>query len=125
MIFGCGIDIEETHRFDKHYFENGILSDLIYDLFTSKEIENFSVFGKKAFLKGFCFKEAFYKALNNPDFDFKDVEIIFDSQNSFEINTSKSIKEKFNTHKITEILADFQQTDKYVSAQVLLINKEE
>ena len=125
MIFGCGIDIEETHRFDKHYFENGILSDLIYDLFTSKEIENFSVFGKKAFLKGFCFKEAFYKALNNPDFDFKDVEIIFDSQNSFEINTSKRIKEKFNTYKITEILADFQQTDKYVSAQVLLINKEE
>ena len=73
MIFGCGIDIEEVDRFNKHYFEKGKLSDLIYDIFTSREIENFSFFGKEAFLKGFSFKEAFYKALNNTDFDFKDV----------------------------------------------------
>jgi len=124
MVFGCGIDIEETHRFDKHYFENGKLSDLIYDLFTSKEIENFSFFGKEAFLKGFCFKEAFYKALNNPDFDFKDVEIIFDDQNNFEIYTSKRIMEIFKTHKIKEIIADFKKTDRYTSSQVLLINRE-
>ena len=124
MIFGCGIDIEEIPRFDKHYFENGKLSGLIYNLFSAKEIENFSFFGKEAFLKGFCFKEAFYKALNNPDFDFKDVEIIFDDQSNFEIYPSKRIKEIFNTHKIIEIIADFQQTDRYASAQVLLINRE-
>jgi phosphopantetheine--protein transferase-like protein len=123
MIFGCGIDIEETHRFDKHYFENGILSDLIYDLFTTKEIENFSVFGKEAFLKGFCFKEAFYKALNNSDFDFKDVEIIFEGQSDFEIYTSKKINDIFNELKISEIKADIQQADKYAVVQVLLIKK--
>ncbi len=123
MIFGCGIDIEETSRFDKHYFENGILSDLIYDLFTSKEIENFSVFGKEAFLKGFCFKEAFYKALNNPDFDFKDVEMIFEDQNNFKIYTSKKIDSIFNDLKIIEIKADIQQTNKYAVVQVLLIKK--
>lgn len=121
MIFGCGIDIEETHRFDKHYFENGKLSDLIYDLFTSKEIENFSVFGKEAFLKGFCFKEAFYKALNNPDFDFKDVEIIFDLKSDYKIFKSKSMQVIFDSLKIVDIVVDFQQTDKYASAQVLLI----
>jgi phosphopantetheine--protein transferase-like protein len=123
MIFGCGIDIEETRRFDKHYFENGILSDLIYDLFTSKEIENFSVFGKEAFLKGFCFKEAFYKALNNPDFDFKDVEIIFDSENDFKIYKSKKMNSIFNDLKITDIKADIQQSDKYAVVQVLLLKK--
>jgi phosphopantetheine--protein transferase-like protein len=123
MIFGCGIDIEETHRFDKHYFENGILSDLIYDLFTTKEIENFSVFGKEAFLKGFCFKEAFSKALNHSDFDFKDVEIIFEGQSDFEIYTSKKINDIFNELKISEIKADIQQADKYAVVQVLLIKK--
>jgi len=123
MIFGCGIDIEETKRFDKHYFENGILSNLIYDLFTSKEIENFSVFGKEAFLKGFCFKEAFYKALNNPDFDFKDVEIIFENQNDFKIYKSKKMDSIFNYLKIADIKVDIQQADKYAVVQVLLLKE--
>ena len=29
MIYGCGIDIEEAERFNKHYFQKGKLSDLI------------------------------------------------------------------------------------------------
>ena len=120
MIYGCGIDIEEIDRFNKHYFDRGVLSNLVYDLFTSKEIENFSVFGKEAFLKGFSFKEAFYKALNNTDIDFKDVEIIFTNENDFEIFTSKRIKEIFVKEKIIDIIAGFQLNEKYVIFKVVL-----
>lgn len=121
MIFGCGIDIEEIDRFNKHYFENGRLSDLVYDLFTSKEIENFSIFGKEAFLKGFCFKEAFYKALNNDDVGFKDIEIIFENEQNFEIIKSKTIKDIFSKHGIVNIDASFHINEKYAIFKVLLI----
>ncbi len=121
MIFSCGIDIEEIYRFDKHYFEKGRLSDLVYNLFTSKEIENFSIFGKEAFLKGFCFKEAFYKAINNNDIDFKDIEIIFINEDDFEILKSNKINNIFRELKITDIKADFQINEQYVIFKVLLI----
>ncbi len=121
MIIGCGIDIEEIDRFDKHYFEKGRLSDLVYDLFTSKEIENFSIFGKEAFLKGFCFKEAFYKAINNTEIGFKDIEIIFSDENIFEIFKSKTVSDLLKELNISDIVADFQKNDQYVVFKVLLI----
>ena len=121
MIFACGIDIEEIERFNKHYFDKGKLSDLIYDIFTSKEIENFSFFGKEAFLKGFSFKEAFYKALNNSDFGFKDVEIIFDDIDQFKISTSNDLKEWLNQQNIIQIKANCQSTNQFVIFKVLLI----
>ena len=122
MILGCGIDIEEIERFNKHYYDKGKLSGLIYDIFTSREIENFTVFGTKAFLKGFCFKEAFYKALNNLDVDFKDIEICFANENNFEIFKSKKINDIFKKLKITDTIADFQITERYVVFKVLLKN---
>ena len=121
MIFGCGIDIEEIERFNKHYFDKGILSNLVYDIFTSKEIENFSVFGKEAFLKGFCFKEAFYKALNNSDLGFKDIEIIFTNEDNFEILKSNKINNIFRKLKITDITASFKVNEQYVIFKVLLV----
>ncbi len=121
MIIGCGIDIEEIYRFDKHYFEKGRLSDLVYDLFTSKEIENFSIFGKEAFLKGFCFKEAFYKAINNNDVDFKDIEIVFTNEDNFEILKSNKINNIFRKLKITDITASFKVNEQYAVFKVLLI----
>jgi len=121
MIFGCGIDIEEIERFNKHYFEKGRLSDLIYDIFTTKEIENFSVFGKEAFLKGFCFKEAFYKAIDSTDIGFKDIEIIFSDENNFEILKSKIVRNLFNKLNISDIVANFQVSNQYVIFKVLLI----
>lgn len=121
MIFACGIDIEEIERFNKHYFDKGKLSDLIYDIFTSKEIENFSFFGKEAFLKGFSFKEAFYKALNNSDFGFKDVEIIFNDTNKFEIYPSRDLKYWLKKQDISQIEANCQSTNQFVIFRVLLI----
>ncbi len=121
MIFSCGIDIEEIERFNKHYFHKGKLSDLMYDIFTTKEIENFSFFGKEAFLKGFCFKEAFYKAIDNTDVGFKDVEIIFNNQTKFEIFTSKEVKAIFKNQGIVDIKADFQIEEQYIIYKVLFI----
>jgi len=122
MVFSCGIDIEEKERFNKHYFERGRLSDLIYDIFTTKEIENFSIFGKEAFLKGFSFKEAFYKAINDIDVGFKDVEIIFEDENQFEISFSKSTRIILDKLNISDIKGYFQEEDEYVISKVLLIN---
>ncbi len=120
MIFGCGIDIEEPERFNKHYFDNGKLSDLVYDLFSSKEIENFSLFGKQAFLKGFCFKEAFYKAFNINQYDWKDVEIIFTTEQEFEIHFSGKLETLLKENKIEDIIADFSETTEYVLFKVVL-----
>ena len=123
MIFGCGTDIEEKDRFNKHYFDKGKLSDLMYDIFTTREIENFSVFGKEAFLKGFSFKEAFYKAANWNEIDFKDIEIIFDDDNHFQIYPSKNLKVWLDFNHIEEIEADFQSSSQYVNFKVILIQK--
>ncbi len=123
MVFGCGIDIEEIDRFNKHYFEKGRLSDLVYDIFTTKEIENFSVFGKEAFLKGFCFKEAFYKAIHNPEIGFKDIEIIFSDEDKFEIYPTKLTYQYFKEYNITDIHANFHISDQYVIFKVILLYK--
>ena len=121
MVFGCGIDIEEIERFNKHYFDKGRLSDLVYDIFTTKEIENFSVFGKEAFLKGFCFKEAFYKAIDNTDIGFKDIEIIFKKDTEFDILKSKVVNTIFEKENVSDIKVDFETDVKYVICKVLLI----
>jgi phosphopantetheine--protein transferase-like protein len=120
MIFGCGIDIEEPKRFNKHYSDNGKLSNLMYDLFTSKEIDNFSLFGKKAFLKGFCFKESFYKAFNIDLYDWKDIEIIFTTEQEFEIHFSEKLETLLKENKIEDIIADFSETSDYVLFKVIL-----
>jgi len=121
MIFSCGIDIEEKERFNKHYFEKGILSNLIYDIFTTKEIENFSVFGKEAFLKGFSFKEAFYKACSNVDIDFFDVEMQFETESELELSYSKGTKAWLQERNIKTHVS-FQEEKKFVICKVLLIS---
>ena len=121
MVFGCGIDIEEIVRFNKHYFENGELSHLIYDLFTSREIENFSVFGKEAFLKGFCFKEAFYKAIQNNDISWFDVEIIFNLDESFETYPSEKLKLFLESNQMIKIDVAFEKTNQFITCKVILV----
>ena len=121
MVYACGIDIEEIDRFNKHYFDQGKLSDLIYDIFTSKEIENFSIFGKEAFLKGFSFKEAFYKALNNPDVAFHDIEIIFNKEDKFEIITSNHLNRILEKESISDIQASYEMSEQFVIFKVILI----
>lgn len=120
MIFGCGIDIEEHERFNKHYFDKGKLSDLMYDIFTSKEIENFSLFGKQAFLKGFCFKESFYKAFTIELYDWKDVEIIFSTEQEFEICFSRKLEALLKEKQIEDIVASFSETNDHVLFKVVL-----
>ncbi|OFX88526.1 MAG: hypothetical protein A2W99_08995 [Bacteroidetes bacterium GWF2_33_16] len=120
MVFSCGIDIEEINRFDKHYFQNGILSNLVFDIFTTREIENFSFYGKKAFLKGFCFKEAFYKAINSADVGWMDVEIVF-KDDTYNIETSRFLTKILNDFGITKIDVQYTETNEYVSCKVLLI----
>lgn len=121
MIFGCGIDIEEPERFNKHYFAEGKLSDLIYDIFSTREIENFSVFGKEAFLKGFSFKESFYKAIHDENVGFKDIEIFFNKDGRVHIKSSALLTDLLKNLKINEIKTEFQETEKYVISKVILI----
>ncbi len=121
MILSCGIDIEEIDRFEKHCFKKGILSDLIYDIFTPREIDNYSYHGKKAFLKGFCFKEAFYKAINSQNISWFDIEIYF-SDNEYQIKKSEILLNELMRKSINRIDVQFNETDKYVTAKVFLIN---
>jgi len=125
MIFGCGIDIEEPERFNKHYFTDGRLSDLVYDIFSTREIENYSVFGKEAFLKGFSFKEAFYKAMDNTEIGFKDIEIFFNTDGSTQFKPSIKVKDLFAHHSIGEVRIDFKEKEQYVISKVILIQDNE
>ena len=125
MIFGCGIDIEEPERFNKHYFTDGRLSDLVYDIFSTREIENYSVFGKEAFSKGFSFKEAFYKAMDNTEIGFKDIEIFFNTDGSTQFKPSIKVKDLFAHHSIGEVRIDFKEKEQYVISKVILIQDNE
>lgn len=125
MIISCGVDIEEIKRFNKHYFQNGKLSSLMYDIFTSREIENFSFFGKEAFLKGFCFKEAFYKAINSDKISWFDIEIVFLEDNKYQLFFSEDLETIILQRNIKEIKVDFNVTNEYVNCKVLLIKKDD
>jgi phosphopantetheinyl transferase (holo-ACP synthase) len=96
---------------------------LIYDIFTSREIENFSYFGKKAFLKGFCFKEAFYKAINSDNISWFDVEILFSNDEKQEIHFSELLTQILMNNKISKTDVQFSETMHYVTCRVLLMHQ--
>lgn len=86
LLLGCGIDIEETSRFEKYLGLNEPLTEpLIADLFTPREAEhNRRLPLLQSYTAGFACKEAVIKAFTGirpgHGIDWKEVELIFGEQ---------------------------------------------
>jgi phosphopantetheine--protein transferase-like protein len=128
-VFGCGLDIEELSRFDKH-LENGPFS-LMEDICTRGELNNPCEDKKVRLALSFSCKEAFFKAFGvswtNSTISWKDIELLFNGPrfDSYKVhlhNHAKNILIK-NKACIGEISFDFN--DEFVLFQVVLVKHDE
>jgi len=128
-VFGCGIDIEELSRFDKHI--NDIDPFLMEDICTRRELNNPWGDRKVRLALSFSCKEAFFKALGvswtNSNISWKDIELLFsgpefDRHKVHLHDHAKNILIK-NKARIGEISFDFN--DEFVLFQVVLVKNDE
>lgn len=123
-LFGCGIDIEELTRFDKH-IENNDYS-LIEEICTKREFTHFRGDIRLKLALSFSCKEAFFKALGvswtNSDIFWKDIELLFDGQEvcKYSVHLSEYARHLLvkNNAKIEETSLDYN--DELVMFQVVL-----
>ncbi len=128
-IFGCGIDIEEINRFDKHLHSNNLLSPLIRDVFTGQEIKiNLSFNKRVCFPLGFSCKEAVFKALGvswmNSPISWKEIELLFlEKENLMQhsIRLSGYAGKLFSSQNGTKIDSSLEYNDDFIVFQVVLL----
>lgn len=128
-IFGCGLDIEELSRFDKHTERNDYY--LIKDICTQREIDNLCSDKRVRFALSFSCKEAFFKALGvswtNSNISWKDIELLFSGPefDSYKVHLHGYAKELLLRNKagIGEMSFDFN--DEFVLFQVVLLKQDE
>ncbi len=131
MLAGCGIDIEEFSRFQKHLqdFSNSSFVKLVLSLV---EMENFQKFDPSiCFPIAFSCKEAFFKAFGDSWFtssiDWKDIQIIFHDfpkEKKYEIHLSGHAEKMYQSIKSPEIISDFDIFPEYVIFEVILRHHE-
>ncbi len=114
-----GIDIEQTERFlawtDKEYSR----------IFTKKEIDYAKQYVNHAeHLCGyFCVKEALVKALDNPEIEYKKIEVLHTDSGKPYINLTKYVKDlllKKNIKNEINIEVSISQCKGYATAVVML-----
>ena len=128
-VFGCGIDIEELARFDKHIDNDEC--PLMEDICTRREIENTCGDMRIRFALSFACKEAFFKALGvswtNSGVFWKDVELLFHDGDfgRYEVHLHSYAKEVLikNNAAIGETLLDFNE--EIALFQVVLVKTSE
>jgi phosphopantetheine--protein transferase-like protein len=128
-VLGCGIDVEELARFDKH-IENNDYS-LMEDICTKREWNNPCGDKKVRFALSFSCKEAFFKALGvswiNSIISWKDIELLFSGPgfDSYKVHLQDHAKNILikNKARIGEISFDFN--DEFVLFQVVLLKQDE
>ncbi len=78
-VIGCGIDVEELSRFDRHTGGND--DALLSDICTEREISNICGDERVCAALRFSCKEAFFKALGrswtNSSIGWKEIELLF------------------------------------------------
>ncbi len=76
-VFGCGIDVEEISRFDKHVADAFVMEDVC----TARELQAPCDDRRLRLALSFSCKEAFFKALGvswtNSPISWKDIEVLF------------------------------------------------
>ena len=126
-VFGCGIDIENISRFEKHLLNDNQVSDVFKRVFTPKEIELNLKNPNKFFPLGFSTKESFFKAFGlswtNSALQWTDFEILFKDPNNinyFELVLSNHAEELIAEYGITKQDVFLEIHEKFVISQVVL-----
>lgn len=127
-ILGCGIDIEELIRFNKHIPSKTEIPGFIHLVYTDAEIAcNLNLHSQLTFPLGFSCKEAFFKALGvswtNSRISWKDIEILFTNEENlreYSIHLNGYAAELFLEKKFRKIESYFEYSNEYVIFQIIL-----
>lgn len=117
MVISCGIDAEETGRFDKFHEGDPVFINLVKDVFTVREITiNSKCKEEHAFTTGFACKEAVRKALGSVDdinkTDWREIEFLFSTdKDKQQIELHGMTRQIFHKHQGKSIR--FQYYKKY------------
>ena len=126
-VFGCGIDIEELSRFDRHTDIKDY--SLIKELCSSREIQNLHRNKRVRLALSFACKEAFFKAFGmswtNSRICWTDIELLFHDDGienyTIELNNYANELLAINNLRIGEAILDCN--DDTVMFQVVLLTK--
>jgi phosphopantetheine--protein transferase-like protein len=129
-IIGCGIDIEELSRFEKHdptHPDSRKFFDLIY---SDEEIANNSlILPHLTFPLGFSCKEAFFKAFGvswtNSPITWKDIELLFQDNSNlqqYSVRLSGYAKELFEQMNGRRFEASLEYSEEFVIFRVVLFS---
>jgi len=127
-VFGCGIDIENISRFEKHLLPDNQVSDVFKRVFTPREIELNLKNPREFFPLGFSTKESFFKSFGlswtNSALQWTDFEILFKNPcdfNDFELVLSNHAQELINENTILRKDIFLEINENFVISQVILL----
>lgn len=129
-IIGCGIDIEELSRFEKHdptHSDSREFFDLVY---TDEEITNNSkILPHLTFPLCFSCKEAFFKAFGiswtNSPISWKDIELLFKDREDlqqYSIRLTGYANELFQNMNCSRYEVSFENNEEFVIFRVVLFS---
>jgi len=129
-ILGCGIDIEELTRFEKHLPVQADIPGFFHLVCSDAEINcNLDILPHLTFPIGFSCKEACFKAFGvswtNSRISWKDIEIFFNNKHDlreYSIRLNGYALELFNERKCGKIESHLEYTDDYVIFQIILLS---
>jgi len=129
-VLGCGIDIEEFIRFQKHIPGQDAASGFFQLVCSEAEIScNINLLPHLTFPISFSCKEACFKAFgvswNNSRISWKDIEIFFSNENDLRehsIRLSGYALELFNERKCRKIESYLKYNDDYLIFQIILLS---
>lgn len=129
-IIGCGIDIEELSRFEKHNPTQPDRSDFVNLVYSDEEISiNTLISPHLTFPLGFSCKEAFFKAFGvswtNSPISWKDIELLFQGTanlQQYSIRLSGHAKQLFEHMNCSRFEASYEYNEEYLIFKVLFFS---
>ena len=126
-VYGCGIDIEELARFDRHIGDDD--RSLMEDVCTRRELDNVPGDRRLSLALRFSCKEAFFKTYSSSwthsGISWKDIELLFEGpgHDRYRVQLSGHAEKILNENNavVGEILLDY--TEEFVMFQVVLLQK--
>ena len=125
MAVSCGIDLEEVQRFER-LLKKDYKDQMIFDIFSEKEIINANESQKPSLYYTLCFccKEAFLKAIGLHQFKgeipFRNIELYI-QENQHQVFLSGPALELFKNQNYQHIQSNYQITDEYVVFKMILL----
>ncbi len=126
MLYGCGIDIEETDRFLKIFEDPLLYSAFVKDVFNESEVLSFDRINIPLYTTAaFSIKEAFFKSVGkswtNSGLYWKDICVIFRGDvDRFDLSYSNDLRKTLADMGVTKIEAAVKAESTYIVSTVVL-----